>query len=126
MALAQTAYEGNDAVLMAKVIALAAQISDFEKEEVMSRSLRGAIGAKSVDVLNYLIPQGADVKKLRAIDVSCGGQTSKEVLEILLAHGWDSTYRILLRDWIFVLGLEIQMQLEARQGNIAGTKLLLS
>ncbi len=96
--LAQTAYEADDTVLMAKVIALAAQISDFEKEEVMSRSLRGAIGAKSVDVLNYLIAQGADVKKLSATDVFGGGQTSKEVLEILLAHGWDSMYRNLLRD----------------------------
>ena len=89
--LARTACEKNDATLMDQAILATSQQDDLE--QLYTYSCRHAIANNSTNVLTHLIKHGVSVKKLRPMTVVGNRQTSRAILEILLAHGWDINTR---------------------------------
>ncbi|KAF2686655.1 hypothetical protein K458DRAFT_416003 [Lentithecium fluviatile CBS 122367] len=89
--LARTACEKDDTSLIAQ--ALSAVSSQDDLESLHRYSCRHAIDNNSANVLTYLIEHGANVQALLPMVVAGSGHTSKAILEILLANGWDINWR---------------------------------
>lgn len=72
--------------------AVALPESDATVEEVLEQALRRSAKWVALEVLSYILQQGADIHGLSAestIDMESESVPSREVLEILIEHGWD-------------------------------------
>lgn len=86
------ACKADDVSLLEQAISLASHPnSRFTVEEVVLRGLQSSVMRGAVNVLHYVLDRGADVRKITASHVTNYGadKPSQEVLEILVAHGWD-------------------------------------
>ncbi|KAK4617625.1 hypothetical protein CLAFUW4_12566 [Fulvia fulva] len=97
MRLCTEACKTDDVLRMEQAISVASQSgSRFTVQDVVQRGLRRAAARSAVQVLRYVIEQGVDIKKLVAKDIMINDEPlepSVEVLEILVAHGWDVNSR---------------------------------
>ncbi|USW48645.1 Putative ankyrin repeat-containing domain superfamily [Septoria linicola] len=97
MILCNEACRNDDVSLMDQAILVALQAeSRHAVEDIIQRGLRRSAARGSVDVLRYVLDHDADVDKLIAKDIMIDDEPLKpsiEVLEMLLAHGWDVNNR---------------------------------
>jgi hypothetical protein len=95
MTLCIEACKADDVSLMEQAISIASKSnSSHAVQDVVQRGLRRSAARGAVHVLNYLVdhPHGADVAALSASDIMVNddmAKPSQEILEILVAHGWD-------------------------------------
>ena len=94
--LALEACKADDVSLMAQAILLASSPESRDTvQEVIRASLRRSVASSATRVLSYLLDdQGADVSAISGGTIASVSseesvEPSREVLEILLAHGWD-------------------------------------
>jgi hypothetical protein len=89
--LFETACREDNMTLVAQAILVASQKDNFE--HFQRYSCRYAIKSNSSNGLMHLIKHGVDVQNLSPWVAAAGWPTSKAILEILLAHGWDINTR---------------------------------
>lgn len=92
------ACEANDPAMMEHAISLVSQPgSRFTPEKITTDGLRRAARRTSLRVMRYLLDHGADVGTLHASDLMTSDTCkppSRELLELLVAHGWDVNPRL--------------------------------
>lgn len=84
----------DDVAAVANLVAIASSKSDlsFKAQDVLDRGLRYTPLNNAIKVLAYLVEQGADFNSLqgwRLVSGADGKLPSRELLEFLLAQGWD-------------------------------------
>lgn len=89
--LARTACETDDTSLIAE--ALSSTLAGDDLEAVYQYSIRHAITNNATNVLTHVIEHGANVQTLLPNVVAGDGHTSKAVLEVLVALGWNINWR---------------------------------
>lgn len=87
---ASTACKTNDTALLDRAIRT---VPDDERSEFYSHVRRGAIANNSMTILRHLAERGVSFSDISTRDVVASQKTSQEVLEFLLAHGWDINAR---------------------------------
>lgn len=91
------ACKTDDVTLLERALSLASQPNSRNSvQDILNRSLKRAAARKSPQVLQYALDHGADVAALSASDTMSKDYTdepSRQVLDILLAHGWDVNTR---------------------------------
>ncbi|EME81800.1 uncharacterized protein MYCFIDRAFT_78768 [Pseudocercospora fijiensis CIRAD86] len=89
--------ETDDVSVMEQAILLASQPSSRHAvSDIVQRGLKRACARNAIHVLQYVLEHGPDVEKLIAKDILINDEPTKpsqEVLEILVAHGWDINSR---------------------------------
>jgi hypothetical protein len=87
------ACKTDDVSLMAQAISIASSPESCDTvQEVIRTGLRRSAARGATRVLSYLLDQGADVSTITAGTIVSSRELvepSREVLEILIAHGWD-------------------------------------
>lgn len=82
---------------MAQAISIASSPESHNTvQEVIQSGLRRSIVRSATQVLSYLLDQGANISTITAGTIMSNGELvepSREVLEILIAHGWDINSR---------------------------------
>lgn len=91
------ACKTDDVSLMAQAISIADKPkSRYTVQEVIQKGLRSSARRGATQVLSYLLDQGADVSMLTAGEIMNREELvkpSREVLELLIARGWDINSR---------------------------------
>jgi hypothetical protein len=87
----------DDVSLMAQAISIASNPESRNTvQEVIQNGLRRSVARSATRVLSYLLDQGAEVSTITAGAIMSKEELvepSREVLEILIAHGWDINSR---------------------------------
>nr|POE98584.1 hypothetical protein CFP56_75513 [Quercus suber] len=93
MVLCTEACKADNVSLMEQAIAVASMPdSRHAVHDVVQRGLRRSAARNAVHVLRYVLDRGADVRDLSAGQITVNDfmlKPSQDVLEILVAHGWD-------------------------------------
>jgi hypothetical protein len=91
------ACKTNDVSLMERALELASQPnSRHSVQDVLQRGLKRAAARNATSVLTYVLDRGVDVATLDAEEMMTSDvliKPSLEVLETLIAHGWDINTR---------------------------------
>ena len=86
MALVSTVIQNHDQTLVDEAMTIPAN-------SFYNRVCRAALAGDSIPTLQYIVDRGVSVKHLMPRDLVSKRVPSKEILEFLLAHGWDINWR---------------------------------
>lgn len=91
------ACKADDVTLLERALSLASQpTSRTSVPDILTRTMKRAAARKSPQVLQYALDHGADISALSPSDTLSRDHPdapSREILDILLAHGWDINTR---------------------------------
>lgn len=97
LALCFQACKTDDVSLMAQAISIADKPESRNTvQEVIQKGLRSSVRRGATQVLSYLLDQGAEISTITAgaiMNTEELVKPSREVLEILIARGWDINSR---------------------------------
>lgn len=126
--LIDEACQKGHLAMMEFLLEKAAEISDKAVREVLKKGIHDAIDSNAAPIAALLLERGADVTQYGGHDL--GRQPSREMIEVLLTHGWNIDNRgrygwplimLVLEDpemvtWCLDHGASVTLQREAPEG----------